>query len=100
MKTMRVSTLAYGLLWGMLGFSADALSESRFVPNSQAFWDFSVNWTTNYGPAYRDTVETPSNFLACTGRFALCFHSGPEPLPLQAEQGRPLRELYVHGAER
>ena len=23
----------------------------------------------------------PSNFLPCTGQFALCFHSGAEPLP-------------------
>jgi hypothetical protein len=53
----------------------------HFVPNSQSFWDFSKNWTTNYGPAYRDTVLEPSNFLECTGRFALCFHSGAEPLP-------------------
>ncbi len=53
----------------------------HFVPNSQEFWDFSKNWTTNYGPAYRDTVEQPSNFLACTGQFALCVHSRAKPLP-------------------
>ena len=53
----------------------------HFVPNSLEFWDFSKNWTTNYGPAYRDTVEDPSNFLACTAQFALCFHSGAKPLP-------------------
>jgi hypothetical protein len=55
----------------------------HFVPNSQAFWDFSENWTTNYGPAYRDTVEQVSNFLPCTGQYALCFSSGPEPLPCE-----------------
>jgi hypothetical protein len=53
----------------------------HFVPNSQAFWDDSKNWTTNFGPAYRDTVEEPTNFLPCTGQFALCAESGPEPLP-------------------
>src|SRR5208282_536349 len=53
----------------------------RFVPNSQAFWDDSKNWTTNFGPAYRDTVEEPTNFLPCTGQYALCAESGPEPLP-------------------
>ncbi len=89
MKSMRASMLACGLLWGVVGFSTDALSESRFVPNSQAFWDFSMNWTTNYGPAYRDTVEAHSNFLACTGQFALCFHSGAEPLPCKlSKDGR------------
>jgi hypothetical protein len=56
-------------------------SQVHFVPNSQAFWDFSKNWPTNYGPAYRDTVNAPSNFLPCTGQYALCAESGPEPLP-------------------
>ena len=62
----------------------------RFVPNSQEFWDFSKNWTTNYGPAYRDTVEDPTtNFLACTSQFALCFHSGAKPLPCKlSKDGR------------
>lgn len=81
MKSMRASMLACGLLGGVLGFSTDALSEPHFVPNSQKFWDFSKNWTTNYGPAYRDTAEAPENFLECSGQFALCFHSGAEPLP-------------------
>jgi hypothetical protein len=53
----------------------------HFVPNFQRFWDNSKNWTTNYGPAYRDTVLQRSNFVPCTGQYALCFHSGPEPLP-------------------
>jgi hypothetical protein len=53
----------------------------HFIPNSQAFWDSSKNWTTNYGPAYRDTDLAPTNFLPCTGQYALCFESGPDPLP-------------------
>lgn len=61
--------------------SAAGASAAHFVPNSQAFWDFSKNWSTNYGPNYRDTVEKASNFLPCTGQYALCFSSGPEPLP-------------------
>jgi hypothetical protein len=65
--------------------SADGLANSvydvHFVPNSQEFWDFSKNWTTNYGPAYRDTVLDASGFLPCTGQYAACSHSGPEPLP-------------------
>jgi hypothetical protein len=73
-----------GILWAVTAGQAAAgppRGPSHFVPNSQAFWDFSQNWTTNYGPAYRDTVLAPSNFLPCTGQFALCFHSGAEPLP-------------------
>jgi hypothetical protein len=53
----------------------------HFVPNSLSFWDNSKNWTTNFGPAYRDTVLHRSNFLPCTGQYALCFHSGQAPLP-------------------
>jgi len=61
----------------------------HFVPNSLEFWDFSKNWTTYYGPAYRDTVLERSQFLPCTGKFALCFHSGPEPLPCKVtDDGR------------
>jgi hypothetical protein len=59
----------------------DSASVVQFVPNSQSFWDFSKYWTTNYGPAYRDTLEQVSSLLPCTGQYALCFHSGPEPLP-------------------
>ncbi|MGH6813094.1 MAG: hypothetical protein ACREDM_12400 [Methylocella sp.] len=58
-------------------------SEIHFFPNSQEFWDFSKNWTTNYGPAYRDTALGASSFLPCTGQYALCFHSGPKPLPCE-----------------
>ena len=90
MKTTRVSVLIGGLLCGVLAFSTEALALDfgfglfplfHFVPNSQAFWDNSKNWTTNWGPAYRDTVESPDNFVACTGKYALCFHSGAEPFP-------------------
>jgi hypothetical protein len=63
------------------GNAADSGSAVHFVPNSQSFWDFSKNWSTNYGPSYRDTVEQASNFVPCTGRYALCFSSGPPPLP-------------------
>jgi hypothetical protein len=53
----------------------------QFVPDSRDFWDNSYNWTTNYGPAYRGTVETPTQMLGCSTQFALCFHSGAEPYP-------------------
>jgi hypothetical protein len=73
--------LAWGLLCGVLGYATDALAGPHFVPNSQEFWDSSENWTTEYGPAYRDTVEQFSDMVPCTGDYALCFTSGPEPLP-------------------
>ena len=34
-------------------------------------------------PRPRDTDLAPTNFLPCTGQYALCFESGPEPLPCQ-----------------
>jgi len=55
--------------------------QPQFLPDAQSFWDNSKNWTTNYGPGYRDTIESPSQLLACSSQFALCFHSGAEPYP-------------------
>jgi hypothetical protein len=81
MNSMRASMLACSLLCGVLGFSTDALSGPHFVPNSQAFWDNSKQWTTEYGPAYRDTVEKVEDMVLCTGQYANCFDSGPEPYP-------------------
>ena len=52
-----------------------------FVPDRIEFFDNSKNWTTNYGPTYRDTVTTPTLMLACSPQFALCFHSGADPYP-------------------
>jgi hypothetical protein len=83
MNAMRASILVSALLCGVLGFSTGALSAPHFVPNDQAFWDNSANWTTDYGPAYRDTVEQLENMVPCTGQYALCFSSGPEPLPCE-----------------
>jgi hypothetical protein len=59
----------------------DVSSLPQFVPDSPSFWNDSKHWTTNFGPAYRDTVESPSQMLACSSKFALCFHSGAEPFP-------------------
>lgn len=53
----------------------------QFVPDSRSFWEASINWTSNFGPAFRDTVLTPTQFLGCSTQFALCFHSGAEPYP-------------------
>lgn len=83
MKAMRASVLVCALLFGIAAVPTDALSWTHFVPNSQAFWDFSKNWTTSFGPAYRDTIEKLENLVPCTGRYALCFDSGPEPLPCE-----------------
>jgi len=55
--------------------------KQQFVPDSQLFWDNSKHWTSNFGPAYRDTTEGGSQFLKCTSQFALCFESGKPPLP-------------------
>jgi len=82
MKTIRASLLvSVALLFVIAALSTKAHGAEHFVPNDQSFWDNSENWTTDYGPAYRDTVELPENMVACRGPFALCFTSGPEPYP-------------------
>jgi hypothetical protein len=74
-----------GALLGVMFAPGSAALSANLVPNSLSFWDFSKNWTTNYGPAYRDTNEGTGSFVPCSGRYALCFHSGPEPLPCKAD---------------
>jgi len=70
------------MLFCLLMVSASAWAQSRhFVPNNINFWYNSAHWSTNFGPAFRDTVLGDSYMLPCTGQFALCFHSGAEPLP-------------------
>jgi hypothetical protein len=87
MRTGLVAGLLAGMLLALGGVAALAQTPTEsgafvhFVPNRQSFWDFSKNWSTNYGPNYRDTVEAPTNFLPCSGVFALCASSGPAPLP-------------------
>jgi hypothetical protein len=72
------------LLCGVFGFAADAAGgPPHFLPKAQSFWDDSKNWTTEYGPAYRDTAEQLENMVPCIGPYALCFHSGPQPLPCE-----------------
>jgi len=61
------------------GYPLDWVQQS--VPAQRSFWEDSYNWTTNYGPAFRDTVEVPTQLLGCSNQFALCFHSGAEPFP-------------------
>jgi hypothetical protein len=81
---LQIGLLLVGLAGGFASSTAAQgvnLYGPQFVPNSQSFWDSSKNWTTNLGPAYRDTVESPSQLLACSSQFALCFHSGAEPYP-------------------
>ena len=86
MKLIRKFVFPSALLWfSATGAFAGHPTVVHFVPDSQAFWDDSKHWTTNYGPAYRDTNEAPSNFLPCTGQYALCFNSGPEPLPCELD---------------
>ena len=100
MKTKRMLWWSAIVLLGVCGLAMPAyapLADGRhdrdddvhFVPNSQEFWDFSKNWTTNFGPAYRDTVPTPPGLLPCFGRYAFCFNSGPDPLPCEpTDDGR------------
>jgi hypothetical protein len=80
MKTIYASLLvSAALLLGITVLSTNARGQTNFVPNDQKFWDNSENWTTDYGPAYRDTVLAPEDMVPCNGPFALCFTSGQPP---------------------
>src|SRR5262245_61621157 len=90
MKKLSASLLvSVTLLLGVAGLSTNAHGAQSMVPNDLKFWDNSANWTTDYGPAYRDTMEHPDNLVPCSGQFALCFTSGAEPLPCElSKDGR------------
>jgi hypothetical protein len=88
LKTIYVSAIA-ALLFCSAVVSVGYAGQKQFVPNNRNFWDDSINWTTNYGPAYRDVTVSKTNFLPCDTQFALCFHSGPDPLPCKlSKDGR------------
>jgi hypothetical protein len=61
--------------------AARAETAHHFVPNNINYWYDSAHWTTNFGPAFRDTILGISYMVPCTEQFALCFHSGADPLP-------------------
>jgi hypothetical protein len=61
--------------------AARAQTTHHFVPNNINYWYDSVHWTTNFGPAFRDTILGSSYMVPCTEQYALCFHSGADPLP-------------------
>lgn len=70
------------MLLSLVATTGSALAQTtHFVPNKPSFWNDSANWTTNYGPAFRDTVLGQSYMVPCTQQYALCFHSGADPLP-------------------
>ncbi len=59
---------------------------------------YNVFWTTDYGPAAADVQSAPSNMLPCSGpAYALCYYSGPEPMPCKVdrERGVAICECYA-----
>ncbi len=82
MKVKPARTLAAAvMLFCLMAASGTAHAQKHFVPNNIDFWYDSTHWTTNFGPAFRDTIPGDSYMLPCSGQFALCFHSGAEPFP-------------------
>jgi hypothetical protein len=41
-------------------------------------YQFATNETTSYGPAQADVVTSKTNWITCSGQFALCAYSGPD----------------------
>ncbi len=59
---------------------------------------YNVFWTTKYGPAGADIETAKSNMLPCSGpSYALCYYSGPEPMPCKVdrERGVAICECYA-----
>src|ERR1700730_8935982 len=87
-KTL-IATAAMLLMLVVASGSARAQTNRHFVPNNINFWYDSTHWTTNFGPAFRDTILGSSYMVPCTEQFALCFHSGNDPLPCtQTKDGK------------
>jgi hypothetical protein len=76
-----MATAAMLLMLVVASGSAQAQTNRHFVPNNVNFWNKSEHWTTNFGPALRDTILGSSYMVPCSEQFALCFHSGNDPLP-------------------
>src|SRR4030095_11036052 len=83
----RVATLLLGLVLFAAacsdGHSGGSSNQAvPLVPNNLAFWDNPSNWPTSYGPAFADVSIASDNFIPCVGGpYALCYYSGPDPLP-------------------
>lgn len=57
-----------------------------------------VFWTTDYGPAAADVLSAPTNFLPCNGpAYALCYYSGPDPLPCTVDEERGVALCQCYG---
>ena len=79
MKTGLIKAgVVLGAIWSCMVGAAFA-QQANLSPNNIEFWENSEHWTTNFGPAFRDTIQGVSYFLPCTEQFALCFHSGAAP---------------------
>ncbi len=71
----------------------------QFVPDNQLFWDNSKNWTTNYGPAYRDTVLSPKQILACSPQYRALFPFGAGTVSVPFSSRWAFRQLPVYGSD-
>ncbi len=62
---------------------------------------YNVFWTTEYGPAAADVETAASNMLPCSGpQYALCYYSGPEPMPCKVDRERGVAICECYALER
>jgi len=99
MKSRLVVFIVSGVFWTFMIGAAFA-QQANLLPNSLGFWENSAHWTTNFGPAFRDTVEGVSYFLPCTAQFALCFHSGAAPDAAPRTRPGDLRSAFARSIKR
>src|SRR5262245_44930565 len=92
-RGMRVATVLLGLVLFAAACSDNnnsggaSDSVTPLLPDNFSFWDNPDNWPTSYGPAFADVSTEQTQFLPCVGGpYALCYYSGPDPMPCTPTQ--------------
>ena len=62
---------------------------------------YNTFWTTSYGPAAADVlVKGEKNMLPCSGgNYALCYYSGPAPMPCKVDKEKNVALCQCYGYE-
>lgn len=92
--------LALAALSALLLVSAAVGQEDDLKCNELPFV-YNIFWTTQYGPAGADVTTAKSNMLPCSGpSYALCYYSGPEPMPCKVDRERGVAICECYAFER
>ncbi len=102
MKKRRPLAVAVTIAWWIAAVATTAgileASEGDSLHCTELPFVYNVFWTTEHGPAAADVQAAKSNMLPCSGSsYALCYYSGPEPMPCKVdrERGVAICECYA-----